>query len=387
MVKGKIIDYISSISKVEFENLEDFLKSPVFSRSITAVKFYAFLRKNLKEKKRFEFTWKEISEYVYKGEKYNENRVMKLVSDFCKILEKYFEYLIFINDSRYRKNALLISLRKKDLKKYFLKEYDEIDLRGVRSTVDDAYYKYANLIESNLLTNNKDGDSFEKAFNFIFIWVKLEHIINAVLQKENKKVFFEKEVRKYIEENRKRIKKEFPTIYYRDIVLKMLEERNPDIYYYEIKDFLKKNETRLDINSQKYYFDKLLYFCGINRKRKDLNIDEFLINKKLESKGVFKEKKFGYAEFINIVESALRQGELNWSWKFIKEYGDKINEFKQETLAAANALLELQKGNYDEALKYANLIRNKNEYFNSVSNNISYYKKKITLYNQNLLYR
>lgn len=363
MVKGKIIDYITSISKVEFENLEDFLRSPVFSRSLTAIKFYAFLKKNFKEKKRFEFTWQEISEYVYKGEKYNENRVMKLVSDFCKILEKYFDYLIFTNDSRYRKNALLISLRKKDLKKYFLKEYNEIDLRSVNLMPDDAYYKYANLIEFSLLTNQKNDDSFEKTFNFIFLWIKLEHIINAAIQKQSGKVFLEKEIRKYLEENFKKMKKEFPGIYYRYVVLKMLEEKKPDIYYYEVKDFLKKNETKLDIDSQKYFYDKLLYFCGINRKRKDLNKDEFLINKKLEANGAFKEKRFGYAEFINIVESALRQSELNWSGKFIKEYGDNINEFKQETLTAANALLELQKGNYNEVLKYANQIRNKNAYF------------------------
>lgn len=370
MVKGKIIDYISSISEVDFETLEDFLRSPVFSRSLTALKFYAFLKKNQKEKKRFEFTWEEISEYVYKGEKYNENRVMKLVSDFCKILEKYFEYLIFTNDSRYRKNALLISLRKKDLKKYFMKEYTEIDLRSVSLIPDDAYYKYANLIEHNLLTNQRDDDSFEKTFNLIFIWVKLEHIINSAIEKQNKKVLLEKEIRKYLEENIERIKKEFPGIYYRYIVLKMLEERKPDLYYYKIKDFLKKNETRLDIDSQKYFYDKLLYFCGINKKRKDLNRDEFLMNKKMESKGVFKDKKFGYAEFINIVESALRQSELNWSGKFIKEYGDNINEFKQETLAATNALLELKKGNYDEALKYANQIRHRNVYFKILYKNL-----------------
>lgn len=370
MVKGKIIDYISSISEVEFENLEDFLRSPVFSRSLTAIKFYAFLKKNLKEKKRFEFTWEEISEYVYKGEKFSENRVMKLVSDFCKILERYFEFLIFTNDSRYRINALLNSLRKKDLNKYFLKEYKEMDLHSVSLTPDDAYYKYANLIEHSLLTNQRDDDSFEKTFNLIFIWVKLEHIIHATIQKQNGKVFLEKEIREYLEENIKRIKKEVPGIYSRYIVLKLLEERNPDIYYYEIKDFLKKNETKLDIDSQKYFYDKLLYFCGINRKRKDLNKDEFLINKKLETKGVFKEKKFGYAEFINIVESALRQSELNWSGKFIKEYGANINEFKQETLAAANALLELQKGNYDEAIIYANQIRNKNSYFKMIYKNL-----------------
>ncbi|MBX7044194.1 MAG: hypothetical protein K1X86_00025 [Ignavibacteria bacterium] len=366
MVKGKIIDYISSISKDEFENLEDFLRSPVFSRSLTAIKFYAFLKKNFKEKKRFEFTWVEISEYVYGGEKYNENRVMKLVSDFCKILEKYFEFLIFTNDSRYRKNALLISLRKKELKKYFLKEYTETDLRSFSLNPDDVYYKYANMIEHSLLTKQRDDDSFEKTFNLIFIWIKLEHIINAAIQKQKGKIFYEKEIRKYLEENIKKIKKECPGIYYRYVVLKMLEERKPDIYYYEIKDFLKKNETRLDIDSQKYFYDKFLYFCGINRKRKDLNKDEFLINRKLEAKGVFKDKKFGYAEFINIIESALRQSELNWSGKFIKEYGDNINEFKQETLAAANALLELHKGNNNEALKFANQIRNKNAYFNLI---------------------
>lgn len=370
MVKGKIIDYISSISEVEFETLEDFLRSPVFSRSLTAIKFYAFLKKNLKEKKRFEFTWEEISEYVYKGEKYNENRVMKLVSNFCKILERYFEFLIFANDSRYRKNALLISLRKKDLNKYFLKEYNEIDLSSDRLTPDDAYYKYANLIEYSLLTNQRDDDSFEKTFNYIFLWIKLEHIIHAAIQKQSGKVFLEKEIRKYFEENNKKIKKEFPAIYYRYIVLKMLEEKKPDIYYYEIKDFLKKNETKLDIDSQKYFYDKLLYFCGIYRNRKDLNKDEFLMNKKLGVKGVFKDKIFGYAEFLNIVENALRQGELNWSGKFIKEHGDKINEFNQETLAAANALLEVQKGNYDEALKYANQIRNKNAFFYLMNKNL-----------------
>lgn len=363
MVKGKIIEYLNSISKEEFDNLEYFLSSPSFVKSVTAKKFYLFTKKVKKEKKVFLFTWREISDSVYKDEKFNENKVMKLTSDFCKIIEKYFEFLIFVEDIRYKKNALLISLNRRGLVKYFDKEFTDTNFKDINLTADDFYYSYGNEIELLLRKKKIDLLGLEDRFFNIILFVKLEHLINAQTNNYKGKIFLSKEILSYLQKNEINLKKNFPSVYSRFVVYKILIGKNAIKHFYELKGFLEQNDRKLELKTLDYLYDKLLFYCRLNQKSKAFKKEEFSINKKLEKRGVYREKKIGYMSFLNAVESALVQNEQHWTVKFIENYGENINEFKQETLATANALLEIHKKNYNEALKYANVIRNRNPYF------------------------
>lgn len=269
MVKGKIISYLQSLSESEFENLEHFLNSPIFIKSKTAKAFYSFVKKKRKKDKISEFTWKDISDFVYKNEKYNENRVMKLVSDFCKILERYFEFLIFEEDEKFRKNTLLQSLRKRNLKKYLLKEFKEIDLKNLNITAEDCYYAYSNYLEMAVSTGKIDIKIMEEKFNDIVVFVRTEHMIAKSIYKSKVLIDNENETLAYLKKNENRLLKEFPALYYRYRIYKMLNEETPLKFFYEIKKFIEKNEKKLAKEVLNYFYDKLLY---ISNKNKNYNI-------------------------------------------------------------------------------------------------------------------
>lgn len=341
MVKGKIIEYLNSLSSIEFENLEYFLCSPVFVKSLTAKRFYSFVKKIKKEKKSFEFTWKDISEYVYKGEKFNENRVMKLTSDFCKVIERYFEYLIFNTDIKYKKNALLRALRERNLIKQFDREFSKVNFKDINLTADDFYYGYSNNLEKCLINKKLDLSDLEKNFFYIFIFVKLEHLINAKLIHSNESIHLEDEILTFLKKKEADLNKEFPAIYYRWVIYKMLEDSNPAKYFYELKHFIDKNDKKFDLNILDYFCDKLLFVCGKNNNSKVFNKEEFIIHKKLEKKGVYKTRKIGGKSFLNTIECALRVNEQNWAEKFINNYEECIDENKQDILSKAHALLEI----------------------------------------------
>ncbi|MBS1513647.1 MAG: hypothetical protein JSS63_01355 [Bacteroidetes bacterium] len=258
MVKGKIIEYLKALSREEFERLNDFLHSPVFINSKTARAFYSFAKKKKRDDRIIEFTWKDISDYVYKGEKYNENRVMKLVSDFCKILERYFEFLIFEKDERYRKNALLQSLRKRELKKHFQKEYEEIDFKDINITADDCYYAYANYLEKSIVVKKIDLKIMESKFGDIITFVKLEHLIMKAMNKSDAPIYLEKEILTYLHKNEGKLLKEFPSLYYRYQVYKMFTAKEQMKIYYELKRFLGKNGKKFDKQVMDYFRNSLL---------------------------------------------------------------------------------------------------------------------------------
>lgn len=259
MVKGKIIEYLKVLSHEEFERLDDFLHSPVFINSKTARAFYSFAKKKKRDDRIIEFTWKDISDYVYKGEKYNENRVMKLVSDFCKTLERYFEFLIFEKDEKYRKNALLQSLRKRELKKHFQKEFEEIDFKDINITADDCYYAYTNYLEKCIVGKKIDLKIMESKFGDIVTFVKLEHLIIKAMNKADAPVYLEKEILAYLQKNEGKLLKEFPSLYYRYQVYKMLTSKEQVKIFYELKRFIEKNKAKLNKEVADYFNINFIY--------------------------------------------------------------------------------------------------------------------------------
>ncbi|MBX7045655.1 MAG: hypothetical protein K1X86_07435 [Ignavibacteria bacterium] len=267
MVKGKIIEYLKALSREEFERLNDFLHSPVFINSKTARAFYSFAKKKKRDDRIIEFTWKDISDYVYKGEKYNENRVMKLVSDFCKILERYFEFLIFEKDERYRKNALLQSLRKRELKKHFQREYEEIDFKDINITADDCYYAYANYLEKCIVGKKIDLKIMESKFGDIITFVKLEHLIIRAMNKADTPVYLEKEILTYLHKNEGKLLKEFPSLYYRYQVYKMLTSKEHVKIFYELKKIINKSEAKISNDVLGYFNNKLEFIRSVIIKK------------------------------------------------------------------------------------------------------------------------
>ncbi|MBP9192603.1 MAG: hypothetical protein KBF96_08645 [Ignavibacteria bacterium] len=92
MKKIKLYILLRSISKDEFDELQDFILSPVFNKDSTVISLYDFLKLNYDAAMKGSLSKEEIYRYVFGEEKFNETKYWKLTSGLSKLIDKYLMY-------------------------------------------------------------------------------------------------------------------------------------------------------------------------------------------------------------------------------------------------------------------------------------------------------
>jgi hypothetical protein len=373
MDKTRFGEIVSAFSAQDFKELHKFAESPFFNRNKQVTKLSELLFTVKHESGSSEIPKEEMWRYVYGPEGYNDDKFLKLTSDFVKLAEKYF--CCKKNDSDIVRNKifLLETFREMKLEKNFTKYYKELEQyfdKEYNRNADYFLYKYSFLSEALLCRHTEEGYDIISALDELndtagngFLLIRLDNMIQGLISAGRE--ICEEELLP-VEKKIKDIKKSSPLAYGKYLVIKMLTAEEGKEFFYELKSLVTDN-VKLNKANKRFFYDKLLIYCdSAQGKNSGFKQEELEIHKAMDAEGLIPAEGtyLGYNAFLKTVSCALNFGELEWSEKFIKKYAGKLSpEFAGNTVNLALADVNICLKKFDEALNALSFVDTHNSFF------------------------
>lgn len=182
MNNTKFFELISSLSSDEHRKLIKFLPFSMLSNHAVIHKLIDITVKQLQQKRRNDTALekKNVYQYLFADEEYNEQKINKLLSDSNKAIEGFIVSQAIAADPVYHKMALISFYEEKKLEKYFDAEIRQTEL--LIQSMKESVRKKMCTIELNekafvreTLKNNRQSD-FQQVYNNIREYSQLAEI-------------------------------------------------------------------------------------------------------------------------------------------------------------------------------------------------------------------
>lgn len=369
-MKNEISELLQGISKEEFQKFGDFIKSPYFNKLPRLIKLYDYLIGQYSSAGINSVTRESISAFMYPNEEFKNESIRKLLSDFWKLLEKFFTQEEFESKEWDKNVYLLRGLRTRHYDDKFFKRLKEFKAEHKNSAqeIDEFYETNTKLIseeyeywyfskfgERNEI-NQEKSDSLDYEFIskklFLFQYMQSREYVNKDL------IFrydFWNEIKMYFEKNGSIIKSEQPMLYHSflGVVLVFNSFQKPDLL--EMRKFL-DGQKFYKKKISKPYWDYINYCTAFINKNLYEYMDDIIFYLKLmdENRIILQNRELVHYYFKIALEAALYKKEFDWIESFINKYGDKIkSDFKDDMLALSSAKLFLAKNEFTKAKYYS----------------------------------
>lgn|GEM_PF-6513976 len=375
MKTTRLNELLSSLSNKEFVSLNDFLNSPYLNKNKQVTLFYFFLSAKQTHPDHSSVQREEIFEYIYKGQKFDPAKFLKVSSDFSKAVEQFLILELTQQKDLRNKRTLLEIAGSRDLHKTFSKYLNEINVtleNEFNKDLDFYLAEYESRVEAMLYEMNNKRFDLERSLlgindtvDVMIAHSKLEMMIKLFHTSGKKnKIFFAKEVEEFLGEKEDHLKKYHPMIYLRGLILKMFNDSDNDIYT-QIRSFIHKNEKRISRENLAYLYDKLMTFCNMNTGD-SYRSEEFELIRSLENNSMIYEEgtEPDPVHLLKVIDAALNENDAYWAEKFLKKYETGLNEtFRESTVNLASASICIYRKKFTDALTHISKVSSHNDFF------------------------
>ncbi|MEZ4888532.1 MAG: hypothetical protein R3E32_27660 [Chitinophagales bacterium] len=330
---------MSSISQKEWRNLKEYVASPFFNKNKHIIELLDIIYKCLfYQKQQFpnkEYLWKKL----FPSKKYNDQRLFILMSKLDKLCTDYitYQYIQEVNVTR-QIFTLRASLHRKTLK-HFKRTFDatqtELKDQSLRNAdyyyhdyllkVEEDFYNQPNSQQRNLL-------GVIQSLDYYYLVAKLRYLCSFLNRKDLLQVEEQAEIQAFIDYLNQFDLRKLAVLRMYKLTLMTLVHPEKEENYHTLKsllnyhkDLLAKDETK-DIYQylQNYLVKKL------NTGKEEYLRDLFLLYQDMLENVLLKEGGgLNLQHFKNIVTTALRLQEFEWTRKFIEENHKKLPEQDQ----------------------------------------------------------
>lgn len=391
--RSKIFLALSEFDAYEMNRLEKFILSPYHNSNETLLKIFSLLRKGVEKGK--EPDKEKIWAKLFKGKKYNDQKLRLLYSDLFKLL------LDFVGIEYYKENTL----QKLNTElKYSIDAKSQILIKTARRNIEKA----------SLSHKYRDSEFFLENFTF-------ESSIFNLTTEFEKKTKVKKTVLNYLDINQnldyfylieklkwfcnylswKPIISNLPPIKYINEIIEIIESLDEipielkiyySIYktnvdpdnlenYKSLKDLILNNFQIFQKNKAKEMFESLINYTllKINKGEKDyikemLDIYELGIEQGI----LLTDGKITPTSFRNIVGAALRIKRFDWAEEFIQKKINLIDQkYKKNALYFNLARLYFYKQQFEKVIETVRDVEFNDNLYTHVSKTmilISYYE-------------
>lgn len=383
MENSKLIPLLQSLDKEEFKSFGRFVKSKVYNPNKNLIKLYEELKKYYPSFKPKNVEQEKVYSRIFPGKPFHIGIMRNLISDMMQLVKDFFVYMEFTKDSFRQKKYLLSELNRKDLYKFFEKEYllagneykrkkildeklelDMYNIYGVR-----ADYLKKNLPESeagqyyNVLSSRMDNLA-----NFIIVtalkdYFKLMGGKSKANFKEN--LILKDELISHIDSNSSKYFK-IPVIDILYHFIKLREKESDDKLFKTVKKKIYDAEGKLSKTDLREFFIELGDFCSRQASMGRNNFVEelFELEKEMLASGIYYEEdgKLSAASYNKIATAAFNAKNFDWAEKFLFDYKDKlrrpekINAYNFNLGAKFYAQGALTKDNAERNYAYENAL-------------------------------
>jgi len=395
MKEVKLFNLLKSISKKEFDDLKNFIKSPVFNSNKSIIILYDYILNNYDIIIKGKVSKYTIFKSVFNNEEYNEMKYWKITSAFSMLIDKYLIFNEFQKDDYYQKNLLLESYRRRNMQKQFSHLSKELQNnfekefnKGLNFFLNQTHYYFQNI--SYLGTGDNSGLEYniEKLFENLKMFFIMTNITSVSIISNLKKDYINKSKSKlwlfddlleYLNQHKLFIKKNYLTVYVFFIIICSKIYLDEEKYFFEAKKIILKNSGKFSTNLLRHMLLNILDY-SVNKliKGDEKFLKEiFVINKLMDENSLtlFGEHIQG-DYYYSVVEHAAILKQISWAKEFADKYKFYLSvEQRESSVNLGLSRIDFENREYESSLQHLLIVENINPY--------SYLSHKVLLIQNN----
>lgn len=394
MKNAKLIDVLKSFTKEEIKALTTYVEYVKVKENTFVQQLFFFLIKYHPEFEEKNIEKAKVYKKLFPSKKYAENKLSKIMSELTKIIEEYIITRQSKSNELSNKIQLLRFYNERNLEKHYKQIEKEIEklLENIPIGVltQTLAYQYEEIrITHDLKSNDRDAN-YQKVYNILTAftdaeklrWQNLSNISLFPKLKEDKNHTILYIINKKVET--------------------LLNSNNEQILF-EILEFFKVNNTKIEDEQKRDILYSLLYYCitqinSGNSVYYPITIDMF---HSIETNKLILNyyNKIDLSTYKNYITISLKINKIDEAELFLEKYKKHLpDEIKEEVYSFNKALILFEKKYYTEVLDlliyckfidifyklnqrrliiktYYELLNTDSTYFNSISDAISAFKK------------
>ena len=367
---------LKHLTEEELSRFEKFINSPYFNTSAKICELYTHIKVSADQPP----DKQKIFSLLYPGEKYNDARLRKLLSELKKLYDKFLGYTGIEKLDPFSINTSMLELMlAKGMADEFSAAYRQVT-RGLTSDFfkEDPYYRSLSRLESlkyyagydKLKKPSPKGlekSSFNMDMQFVYTKLHLTRdiMLHNILNEEKypAKIEFYDEIIKFVKENLNIIIKEHPNLYIIYLtVMATADESNSD-YISSLASYIRTNEKKFDRGRLSYYYTYLTSYYWTKLNKGDMSYCSALMDiyRNMERKGIIKSERYiTHSVFNSVVIAAVWVNDYRWLEKFIHNHKDDIEPaYHNDVYNLSLAKLYFYTGKYELSLKHLSNVEYK----------------------------
>ncbi|MCB0721590.1 MAG: hypothetical protein KDC42_04715 [Ignavibacteriae bacterium] len=360
----------------------DFTASPYFNSNKSVVRLAAQLKKYHPDFQEHLIKKEKLYDKIFSGEKYNDQVMRNLSSQLLKLAKEFIAIDLYNNDEIRKSLDFLSEANMRRLDALFTSERKALKNILQKEKLDEALFLQLHTLEEIdvqfKLHRDRQKEVFESLasegnyliyyflirLNDIYVNMKInEDALNADIDREFVKVFFEKidfqNLINFLEQNNIKYGSIFTLYYYR-----MMCILNPDDseHYHNLYNLLLKTMSVLKNAEVSQLMGTLEFVCTYKINRGDRSFYKDLfglydLERKYKLGHYAPGRIITSFRFRNTVLVALRVGEVDWAYDYIKNYKKYLNKENKELADFGMAMINFERGEYEKSIEALRSIK------------------------------
>lgn len=322
-----------------------FVKSKIYNPNKNLIKLYEELKKYYPSFRPKNVEQEKVYSKIFPGKPFHIGIMRNLISDMMQLVKDFYVYLEFSQDSFRQKKYLLNELNRKDLYKFFEKEYllagseykrkklldeklelDMYNIYGVR-----AEYLQKNLPESEASKYYEVLSSrMDNLANFFIVTALKDYfkLLGGRSKANFKENFILKdEIFSHIDSNSSKFFK-IPIIDILYHFIKLREKESDDKLFKIVKKKIYEASGKLSKQDLREFYTQLGDYCSrqIAAGKNNYVEELFEIEKEMLASGIYygDDGKLSAESYSKIANAAFNAKNFEWAEKFLFDYKDKL---------------------------------------------------------------
>lgn len=395
MKEVKLFNLLKSISKKEFEDLKNFIKSPVFNSNKSVINLYDYIFNNYDLIINGKISKHTIFESVFINEEYNEMKYWKITSAFSALIDKSLIFNEFQKDDYYQKNLLLESYRRRNMQKQFSylskelqssfeKEYN----KGLNFFLNQTHYYFQNISYLGTVDNASLEHNIDKLFENLKMFFIMTNITSVSIISNLKKDYINKSISKlwlfddlleYLKKHKHYIKKNYLTVYVFFIIILSKIHLDEERFYFEAKKIILRNMKKFSTNLLRHMLLNILDYSVSKLIKGDEKFlkEIFVINKLMdENSFTLHGESIQGDYYYSVVEHTAILKKITWAKEFAEKYKFYLSvEQRESSVNLGLSRIYFENKEYNSSLQHLLNVENINPY--------SYLSHKVLLIQNN----
>ncbi len=366
MIKSKLYITLIALNERERQKFSEYVHAAFINKNKKVKKLCDILLNHCSRPSKVDLSKKLVYKKLFDGGDYRELKLNNIISDLFKLLQDFLAFQEYLSDPLIKQNLLAKSLIKREHYHGFnaiTRRYQQLLENSLYSNYSSFHqqYKFHEIMDQFSLSGDKrsmskglqsQNDSLDLYYfaNKLRIACDMQSrnmVINAGYQPH----FLPELLERYKKE--KQQYENIPAIQLYFLTLEMLTEQE-EVHYFKLRKYLEEKSHIFPPNELNTVYSYALNYCvrKINSGRSSFYEEIFTLYKALLERDLLINNGFlSQWDYTNIITSAIRLQEFDWTDRFIHEYKTHLIPEEQFNVYTYNlTALYFAKKDYDKTL-------------------------------------